>query len=247
MCDCVSVHTPEPASGFAAVKVSLYILCVFVCMSVCVYVCVCLCSFRDLELPASAPEPSQMRRAARSNLEDAAQRAKDAGNDSASTAPRSTEASLSEDVFTESEISPVRDDPDPSSDELRRLRASGASSESVQTINQADPPSSTTTPAPDALSPSHTPRQALGSDEASRREGSTTDCLAQQGEPSVGRGEQTTSTGAGEGEAKSHITPESQASDRIEAKKQNQSGVQTQNQKGTRTRSEEHTSELQSR
>ncbi|XP_067111521.1 oxidation resistance protein 1b isoform X1 [Osmerus mordax] len=185
----------------------------------------------DLELPASAPEPSQMRRAARSNLEDAAQRAKDAGNDSASTAPRSTEASLSEDVFTESEISPVRDDPDPSSDELRRLRSSGASSESVQTINQADPPSSTTTPAPDALSPSHTPRRDPGSDEASRREGSTSDCQAQQGEPSVGRGEQTTSAGAGEGEAKSHITPESQASDSIEAKKQDQSGVQTQNQK----------------
>uniref|UniRef100_A0A8C1N1H1 Oxidation resistance protein 1 n=1 Tax=Cyprinus carpio TaxID=7962 RepID=A0A8C1N1H1_CYPCA len=59
------------------------------------------------------------------------------GNDSASTAPRSTEASLSEDVFTESELSPVRDDAlATSSDELQQIKSSGASSESVQTINQ---------------------------------------------------------------------------------------------------------------
>ncbi|KAA0710089.1 Oxidation resistance protein 1 [Triplophysa tibetana] len=56
----------------------------------------------------------------------------------ASTAPRSTEASLSEDVFTESELSPVRDDAAAtSSDELQPIKSSGASSESVQTINQA--------------------------------------------------------------------------------------------------------------
>uniref|UniRef100_A0AAY4E6Z5 Oxidation resistance protein 1 n=1 Tax=Denticeps clupeoides TaxID=299321 RepID=A0AAY4E6Z5_9TELE len=66
-------------------------------------------------------------------------RLRDAGNDSASTAPRSTEASLSEDVFTESELSPVRDDTGASSDELLRNKSSGASSESVQTINQAEP------------------------------------------------------------------------------------------------------------
>uniref|UniRef100_A0A672KMS6 Oxidation resistance protein 1 n=1 Tax=Sinocyclocheilus grahami TaxID=75366 RepID=A0A672KMS6_SINGR len=60
------------------------------------------------------------------------------GNDSASTAPRSTEASLSEDVFTESELSPVRDDAlATSSDELQQIKSSGASSESVQTINTA--------------------------------------------------------------------------------------------------------------
>uniref|UniRef100_A0A673IVB8 Oxidation resistance protein 1 n=1 Tax=Sinocyclocheilus rhinocerous TaxID=307959 RepID=A0A673IVB8_9TELE len=59
------------------------------------------------------------------------------GNDSASTAPRSTEASLSEDVFTESELSPVCDDAlATSSDELQQIKSSGASSESVQTINQ---------------------------------------------------------------------------------------------------------------
>ncbi|XP_053571253.1 oxidation resistance protein 1 isoform X1 [Bombina bombina] len=59
----------------------------------------------------------------------------DTGNDSASTAPRSTEESLSEDVFTESELSPIREEFH-SSDELRQDKSSGASSESVQTINQ---------------------------------------------------------------------------------------------------------------
>ncbi|KAM4687629.1 oxidation resistance protein 1 isoform 2-T2 [Discoglossus pictus] len=59
----------------------------------------------------------------------------DAGNDSASTAPRSTEESLSEDVFTESELSPIREEL-LSSDDLRQDKSSGASSESVQTINQ---------------------------------------------------------------------------------------------------------------
>uniref|UniRef100_A0A673KWJ3 Oxidation resistance 1b n=1 Tax=Sinocyclocheilus rhinocerous TaxID=307959 RepID=A0A673KWJ3_9TELE len=68
----------------------------------------------------------------------AAHRIRETGNDSASTAPRSTEASLSEDVFTESELSPVRDDAlATSSDELQQIKSSGASSESVQTINQA--------------------------------------------------------------------------------------------------------------
>ncbi|XP_072007437.1 oxidation resistance protein 1 isoform X5 [Engystomops pustulosus] len=59
----------------------------------------------------------------------------DTGNDSASTAPRSTEESLSEDVFTESELSPIREELH-SSDELRQDKSSGASSESVKTINQ---------------------------------------------------------------------------------------------------------------
>ncbi|XP_073446278.1 oxidation resistance protein 1 isoform X3 [Dendrobates tinctorius] len=58
----------------------------------------------------------------------------DTGNDSASTAPRSTEESLSEDVFTESELSPIREELH-SSDELRQDKSSGASSESVKTIN----------------------------------------------------------------------------------------------------------------
>eukprot|EP00079_Xenopus_tropicalis_P026009 XP_012819677.1 PREDICTED: oxidation resistance protein 1 isoform X2 [Xenopus tropicalis] len=69
------------------------------------------------------------------NLHDIDSQMWDAGNDSASTAPRSTEESLSEDVFTESELSPIREE-HLSSDELRQDKSSGASSESVQTINQ---------------------------------------------------------------------------------------------------------------
>ncbi|XP_072459390.1 oxidation resistance protein 1 isoform X4 [Notamacropus eugenii] len=69
----------------------------------------------------------------RSNTDDIDTRIRDTGNDSASTAPRSTEESLSEDVFTESELSPIREELI-SSDELRQDQSSGASSESVQTV-----------------------------------------------------------------------------------------------------------------
>uniref|UniRef100_A0A8C0YEJ2 Oxidation resistance protein 1 n=1 Tax=Cyprinus carpio carpio TaxID=630221 RepID=A0A8C0YEJ2_CYPCA len=92
----------------------------------------------DLELDPSVTEVSHPKRAPRLNAANAAHRIRETGNDSASTAPRSTEASLSEDVFTESELSPVRDDTlATSSDELPQIKSSGASSESVQTINQA--------------------------------------------------------------------------------------------------------------
>ncbi|XP_021544422.1 oxidation resistance protein 1 isoform X2 [Neomonachus schauinslandi] len=72
----------------------------------------------------------------RSHTDEIDSRARDAGNDSASTAPRSTEESLSEDVFTESELSPIREEL-VSSDELRQDKSSGASSESVQTVSQS--------------------------------------------------------------------------------------------------------------
>ncbi|XP_045416871.1 oxidation resistance protein 1 isoform X2 [Lemur catta] len=72
-----------------------------------------------------------------SNTEEMDLRIRDAGNDSASTAPRSTEESLSEDVFTESELSPIREELI-SSDELRQDKSSGASSESVQTVTQTE-------------------------------------------------------------------------------------------------------------
>nr|XP_055067060.1 oxidation resistance protein 1a isoform X2 [Misgurnus anguillicaudatus] len=55
------------------------------------------------------------------------------GYDSASTGPRSTEGSISEDVFTESELSPIREERQ-STEELHH--SSGASSQSVQTIAQ---------------------------------------------------------------------------------------------------------------
>ncbi|XP_013923146.1 PREDICTED: oxidation resistance protein 1 isoform X1 [Thamnophis sirtalis] len=68
----------------------------------------------------------------RSNTDEMELRMRDTGNDSASTAPRSTEESLSEDVFTESELSPIREE---LLDDLRQDKSSGASSESVQTVN----------------------------------------------------------------------------------------------------------------
>uniref|UniRef100_A0A4W3IJL5 Oxidation resistance protein 1 n=1 Tax=Callorhinchus milii TaxID=7868 RepID=A0A4W3IJL5_CALMI len=72
----------------------------------------------------------------RSNTDETDSKLRDTGNDSTSTAPRSTEESLSEDVFTESELSPIHEE-HVSSDELRREKSSGDSSESVQTINQS--------------------------------------------------------------------------------------------------------------
>ncbi|XP_069477594.1 oxidation resistance protein 1 isoform X2 [Ambystoma mexicanum] len=98
------------------------------------------CKVKDL-LPIDIEQLSQMRdfcsskKITRSNTDEMDFRIRDTGNDSASTAPRSTEESLSEDVFTESELSPIREEL-VSSDELRQDKSSGASSESVQTINQ---------------------------------------------------------------------------------------------------------------
>lgn len=89
---------------------------------------------RDVE-QLSVRELCHSKKAAKSNTDETDSRIQDTGNDSASTAPRSTEESLSEDVFTESELSPIREEL-VSSDELRQDKSSGASSESVQTINQ---------------------------------------------------------------------------------------------------------------
>ncbi|NXP50345.1 OXR1 protein, partial [Heliornis fulica] len=88
----------------------------------------------DLE-QLSVRELCHSKRAAKSNTDEMDSKLRDTGNDSASTAPRSTEESLSEDVFTESELSPIREEL-VSSDELRQDKSSEASLESVQTINQ---------------------------------------------------------------------------------------------------------------
>lgn len=70
---------------------------------------------------------------------DPEQRLKEPGaNDSSSTAPRSTEGSISEDVFTESELSPIREEEQASSEDLRLDKSSGASTESVQTMTQVE-------------------------------------------------------------------------------------------------------------
>ncbi|XP_044063097.1 oxidation resistance protein 1a isoform X3 [Siniperca chuatsi] len=59
-------------------------------------------------------------------------------SDSGSTAPRSTEGSISEDVFTEPELSPIREEEQASNEDLRLDKSSGASTESVQTVTQVE-------------------------------------------------------------------------------------------------------------
>ncbi|KAI4873110.1 hypothetical protein NFI96_015539 [Prochilodus magdalenae] len=61
------------------------------------------------------------------------------GYDSASTAPRSTEGSLSEDVFTESELSPIREEQQSTEELHQEDKSSGASCESVQTVSHVLP------------------------------------------------------------------------------------------------------------
>ncbi|XP_019112085.2 oxidation resistance protein 1a isoform X4 [Larimichthys crocea] len=86
----------------------------------------------DLEPLQSERHPSQQK--------DPEQRLREPGaNDSSSTAPRSTEGSVSEDVFTESELSPIREEEQASSEDLRLDKSSGASTESVQTVTQVEP------------------------------------------------------------------------------------------------------------
>ncbi|XP_036193943.1 oxidation resistance protein 1 isoform X7 [Myotis myotis] len=77
-----------------------------------------------------------LKKMSRSDADEIDSRIRDVVNDSASTAPRCTEESLFEDVFTESELSLVREEL-VSSEELRQGKSSGASSESVQTVNQS--------------------------------------------------------------------------------------------------------------
>ncbi|XP_054477089.1 oxidation resistance protein 1a isoform X2 [Anoplopoma fimbria] len=81
----------------------------------------------DLEPLPTERHPSQQK--------EPEQRLREPGaNDSGSTAPRSTEGSISEDVFTETELSPIREEEQASNEDLRLDKSSGASTESVQTI-----------------------------------------------------------------------------------------------------------------
>ncbi|XP_030073856.1 oxidation resistance protein 1 isoform X2 [Microcaecilia unicolor] len=90
----------------------------------------------DSRIKESVPiDVEHFKKVSRSNTDEMDSKIRDTGNDSASTAPRSTEESLSEDVFTESELSPINEELI-SSDEFRQDKSSGASSESVQTVNQ---------------------------------------------------------------------------------------------------------------
>ncbi|KAM3614703.1 uncharacterized protein V6R79_018176 [Siganus canaliculatus] len=83
----------------------------------------------DLEPLPAERHPSQQK--------DPEQRLREPGaNDSGSTAPRSTEGSISEDVFTEQELSPIREEEQASNEDLRLDKSSGTSTESVLTVAQ---------------------------------------------------------------------------------------------------------------
>ncbi|XP_017268684.1 oxidation resistance protein 1a isoform X2 [Kryptolebias marmoratus] len=62
--------------------------------------------------------------------------------DCSSTAPRSAGGSVSEDVFTETELSPIREEEQASNEDLRQDKSSDASTESVQTLTQVEVTSS---------------------------------------------------------------------------------------------------------
>uniref|UniRef100_A0A3B4U0P9 Oxidation resistance protein 1 n=1 Tax=Seriola dumerili TaxID=41447 RepID=A0A3B4U0P9_SERDU len=85
----------------------------------------------DLEPLPAERHPSQQK--------DPEHRLREPGaNDSGSTVPRSTEGSISEDVFTESDLSPIREEEQASNEDLHLDKSSGASTESVRTVTQVE-------------------------------------------------------------------------------------------------------------
>lgn len=74
-----------------------------------------------------------------SQQKDPEHRLRDSGaNGSSSTAPRSTEGSVSEDVFTEPELSPIREEEQVSNEDPCLDKSSGTSTESVLTVTQVE-------------------------------------------------------------------------------------------------------------
>ncbi|CAJ1061905.1 oxidation resistance protein 1 isoform X3 [Xyrichtys novacula] len=85
----------------------------------------------DLEPLPTERHPSQQK--------DPEQRLKEPGShESGNAAPRSTEGSISEDVFTEPELSPIREEEQASNEDLRVDKSSCASTESVKTVTQVE-------------------------------------------------------------------------------------------------------------
>uniref|UniRef100_A0A3B3YXG5 TLDc domain-containing protein n=1 Tax=Poecilia mexicana TaxID=48701 RepID=A0A3B3YXG5_9TELE len=85
----------------------------------------------DLEPLPAERHPSQQK-------DPAEQRLKEPGpNGGRGAVPRSTEGSISEDVFTETELSPIREEEQASTEDLRQDKSSSASTESVQTVTVA--------------------------------------------------------------------------------------------------------------
>uniref|UniRef100_A0A668AJD7 Oxidation resistance protein 1 n=1 Tax=Myripristis murdjan TaxID=586833 RepID=A0A668AJD7_9TELE len=123
-----------------------------------------------------------------SQQKDAEQRLRDPGaNDSGSTAPRSTEGSVSEDVFTESELSPIREEEQASNEDLRLDKSSGASTESVQTITQVEAAGTKAQEKPPSTAPtttSSTTSQAQGPSSSTSRPGSQSSATPGATDPS---------------------------------------------------------------
>lgn len=87
--------------------------------------------FSDLEPLPAERHPSQQK--------DPEHRLKELGaTDSSTTAPRSAGGSISEDVFTETELSPIREEEQASNKDLQQDKSSDASTESVQTLTQVE-------------------------------------------------------------------------------------------------------------
>ncbi|XP_052434125.1 oxidation resistance protein 1 isoform X3 [Carassius gibelio] len=122
------------------------------------------------------------------------------GYDSASTAPRSTEGSISEDVFTESELSPIREERQSTEELQQEDRSSGASSQSVQTLLQ-EPQTAEgshteeTQPASETAQPKQ-PSQKQPSTPTSRDDQQPPHCQTEGVAPSSGP--QSSAPGAGE-------------------------------------------------
>ncbi|XP_077951658.1 oxidation resistance protein 1a isoform X4 [Gasterosteus aculeatus] len=83
----------------------------------------------DLEPLPTERHPSQ---------KDPEQRLREPGASDSPAPPRSAGGSVSEDVFTETELSPIREEEQASTEDLRLDKSSGASAESVQTVTQVE-------------------------------------------------------------------------------------------------------------
>ncbi|XP_068426491.1 oxidation resistance protein 1a isoform X2 [Clinocottus analis] len=88
------------------------------------------------------------------------QRLREPVTDSGNTAPRSTEGSISEDVFTETELSPIREEEQASNEDLRLDKSSGASTESVQTVTQVEASSAVSQASDEALCAASQPEKS---------------------------------------------------------------------------------------
>ncbi|XP_028834749.1 oxidation resistance protein 1a isoform X2 [Denticeps clupeoides] len=102
------------------------------------------------------------------------------GHESTSTVPRSTEESISEDVFTESELSPIREEHQSNEDLRQEDKSSGASCESVQTIQMVNKSEDAGPNAEPDGRPEGSGRDSVSEGRPSTEEQSDSDSLAAQ-------------------------------------------------------------------